>query len=289
MKTKKSPEISLSIQKTFVVIVISLYLLHLITAMQSYLSVPNVYIAFNNFPTHLIDIVVLPVVLFTLGYVYLKSKASKVTRLFDASLLAYVGVILSGACSGLFIALFRTQLGYSITPGDWTSPWYQLLPTIFSLVVMTCIAIFILKPAQKNEFSSSRVVQQTLIIIVVVSFLVSSLATSYSISANAYDGGFGTLNDTFAFLLTMIGTIAIPSIILYLTASKKRSKLSRLFIAMIYMLVGLSLFMLLGTVVFSLDTYLNQQGALSGNIITPVLALVAFVSIVTIQKIRKDF
>ena len=291
MRTKKSPaEISRTIQKTFIIAGIAAYLSMAAAIVRTYMTMPGMIesISMETPPIYLVDMLLFPLVLFIFAYSVFSQNTTKVSRLFKAVLVATVGVILSIASSAVFMEVFRTPLGYGATVALWTSPWLRLIPAVFALIFMVSITVFVLKKARDIEFTASKIAHKTLIAIIGIAFVANGIATSLSMSVDM-SGNYSDGSMSFGYFIASAGIVVVPLLVLYLIASRKQTHTTRVFVATLYMLIAMFIFVVAGGITQLLSPSAYASDSNLNGVLLVAVALIVFVSIVAIQKLRKEF
>ncbi|MDB5187041.1 MAG: hypothetical protein JWM07_513 [Candidatus Saccharibacteria bacterium] len=206
----------------------------------------------SQFSVMAITLIVLPALLFVIAYVVYKKGSSQLERFFNATLLATVGLAIHTII--LIIERLLTQ-HYDIYTGMPVGTWIPLVSVSIAVASYLVILLTLSSP-KKNP---TRCLQLTAVALVVVAFIANAIFNISSLVLQHVD------SDNVTNLLTnplLITPVVLPIAFFataYLTASKANGRLSRLFTAVVYTLVG-TLAIWITTVFFNLGIWTLSIG-----------------------------
>lgn len=287
-QTKIAPGISRTTQKTFIATALIAYLSHTAILLQSILSMPSFMESFAHWtPVYLVDTILSPLLLFMFAYFVLNNKTSKVSRVFKAMFVAMIGVIVSFAVNILFMELFREPLGYGSAVAMWTAPWIRWIPAVIALSITIGLVLFVFKSVKTKEFTSSRKVQKIFIGLIAFAVGVNMLTAWYAIF-NGSNGGYSGFNEAMMAFVSSALIMFVPMAFLYFIASKTQTKLTRLFNALLYLLILAFISSIIFSAMTLLGIYMHEPGSI-GALLQPVLTLTAIAAILAIHKLNHAF
>ena len=103
-------------------------------------------------------------------------------------------------------------------------------------------------------------------------------------SGNYSDGSM-----SFGYFIASAGIVVVPLLVLYLIASRKQTHTTRVLVATLYMLIARLIFVVAGGITQLLSPSAYASDSNLNGVLLVAVALIVFVSIVAIQKLRKEF
>lgn len=289
-QTKVTSGISRTTQKTFIAAAIAVYVLVVAEMLKTYinLSMNGVEWTLRNLlPLYVIDSLIVPLVLFAFAYVIFKDSPSKISRLFKSTLVPAIAAMTSMAVGTLSMELFWTQMGYGNTAPVWYSEWLRAIPLVISLVTAVVIALFVFKRVKDKEFTASRTVQKTVIGTVALTIIANAIAWVDAIFKGS-NGGYANSTEALTSFLYTAVIILVPLVILYSIASRASTKLTRLFTAVVYILIGIYISSIVLSSMSLFNIYMHEPSSF-GAILYPFLGFAIWGGVVAVHKLRKVF
>jgi hypothetical protein len=285
---KVTPGISRTTQITFIIAAIASYVIQTAGTLQSVFSMPDIAGSFSRWiPVFMIDSILTPLLLFVFAYIVLRRSATKVSRVFKATLAALIGVIMSYITNLMFMEVFRQPLGYGDSPATWTSPFVQMIPMVAGILCAVLITIYIFKRVKDKEFTASRNVQKVLIRIVIFTFVANFLVSVAGVLNGTNNGYMNASEALWSFAASTL-TILVPMAIIYFMASKSRTKLVRIMNAMLYLFIFMFITTTLYSITFIFEIYMHEPTSLA-SILLPIIAFTSLVVLVVVHKLQKVF
>jgi hypothetical protein len=287
-QTKIIPGISRTTQKTFIVTAIAAYVIQALGTVQSFYSLQGVeWTLARLFPAFVIESVIVPVVLFAFAYILFKDSPSRVSRVFKATLVPVAALMISMAVSAIFMELFKDQLGYRSGTAVWVGEWVHIVPMVISLVITVLITLYGFRSVKDKEFTASRKVQKVFIALVAGNLLVSAMTWAISMMDGSNAGFMNSSEALWNFVMSTFA-LFVPLGILYLIASKRQTKLTRLFNAILYILIMTFISIASFSIMYMFGFYTHTESMVAAMVM-PFLAIIVFALLVTLQKIQKAF
>lgn len=290
-KTKKSVQtLSRATQKTFIITAVLAYVAQAAMIVQFFTNMLSMQpFDLGSWLIYPIAAVILPLLAFILAYFVSGNKYTKLWRLCQASLIAFLAISVEACLSAINTTVFRNQLGYGSTPAESGALFLQLIPITATLLLTAAVALW-LRSRNKGEGDASPVLQKVFVVafplLVVAQMLVMSLGIWGGEAAAQYaDPGM---------IIGMLTSLVVPVIVLgvmYLLTSKQKTILQRIFVSMIYMVIGVLLVMAFTSVSYQISSlYVDVMNSEASGFIASLpafLGLASFVGIVVVHKMKK--
>jgi hypothetical protein len=290
---KKTPKVTASIprttQRTFIVAAAAAYLVQ--ATMMGYDTVKMLTSGYPFDPSlylvYAIPIIFLPLLSFVVFYLCSNRESAKLWRAFFAALVSLLTLVVYGMLMSLNIVIFSEQLGYGSTAAAGNSVLFEAIPPITTAVIVIIASLLLKKRGMKvNDLSPAF--QKTLLILIAALALIQSVLSTIGFNS----GGVTDTTNSSALAAAFV-SLALPVVvigIMYLATAKTRTKLQRVFLAVVYVCIGV----LIVTAVSELS-YQIAFWTGSGMIDSPLMAIVpwvglgVFLAVVIWHKLKKKF
>lgn len=206
----------------------------------------------SQFSIMAITHIVLPALLFVIAYVVYKKGSSQLERIFNATLLATVGIAIHTII--LIIERLLTR-NYDIYTGMPVGTWIPLV-SVSIAVAFYLIMLLSLSSPKKN---SARTFQLTAVALVILAFIADATFKLSSLVLQHINSNNVSNLLTHPLLITPVILPIAFFVTAYLTATKANGRLIRLFTAVVYTLVG-TLVIWITTVFFNLGVWTLSIG-----------------------------
>ncbi|HET8883858.1 MAG TPA: hypothetical protein VFM68_00100 [Candidatus Saccharimonadales bacterium] len=295
MKTAKTkPKLYIAsqlTQKTFIYSALVAFLVPVIGITQSIISVQALSVPTHMYAIHLVlSIVVLPLLVFATAYWLNRATTTKVSRIFTATLVAFMFLMLQTVIDALFTkVIFRQQLGYGDVAAVWNGQWLQFVPLAIALIIALLIVVYVLKKAKVDKKKlPSKTMQTTFVATIIGSFVISTIIEVWHtfVQNNGMDpSDIGTIAAVMALPILIT---ALPFCIILLMTERSLPFITRSFIATVYIVIGVFILVIGGFLMNILSPYRDSSVGILG-VLPMIFSFILYASIVVIHKRRKAF
>lgn len=291
MKNKKSTAkvkpvtgISPLTEKTLIIAFAAAYLVQLVTTAYSFIQFKLTDASFMFYNAYIVSGFVVPAVIFGGAYVISRQTLTKTGRLFQATLVTIVALMVQILLQSINYTIFQKQLGYVNAPADIYAPWIELIPSVVTLI-LAGLASWYLRSVTKTR--REEVTPRNQAAFVIISGL--SLITQPLVALLSASNGMTSSPDVMSVLLTVL----VPAIVfaaIYFVTSKTRPYMQRIFLTAIYMVIGMCAIMFTSTLMGFIYWGSGNTAVAEINFIIPeIVALLAFVGIILWHKRQHAF
>lgn len=294
MKSKSQtsqPTLSSQSLKTLISLAVLAYVVQIASSAPSLLStIVDPSYPFNAFMIYPLTTMLLPALSFVLAYSLCGSAYTKLWRAGQAVLIAFMSVIMEGFLAAISQALFSPPLGNEyVSPND-DKALLQLIPTVISLGVVVAISVWLRRQQTPERSDASHVFQKGFSILLPVLVVGQTIAIYIWILSGSSDGQIRAADLQMGVFFGIV-TPAIVWAILFLLASRKKTVMQRIFTALVYLVMGVFLFIVCMFVPYLLFPMIaGSVNASRYNLLltsTTVLALLFFISLVAWHKKKR--
>lgn len=290
-KTKKSVQtLSRATQKTFIITAVLAYAAQAAMIVQFFTNMLSMQpFDLGSWLIYPITAVVLPLLAFVLAYFASGNKYTKLWRLCQASLIAFLAISAEAFLSAVNPTVFRNQLGYGSTPAESGALFLQLIPITVTLLLTAAVALW-LRSQNKVQGNASPVLQK----VFVVAFPLLVVAQMVVMSLGIWGGEAAAQYTDPGMIMGMLTSLVVPAIVLgimYLLTSRQKTILQRIFVSMIYMVIGILVLMTFTVASYQItslyvDTMNGETNGLISNL-AGLLGLASFIALVVVHKMKK--
>lgn len=290
-KTKNSTRtLSRATQKTFIITAVLAYVAQAAMIVQFFTNMLSMQsFDLGSWLMYPITAVILPLLAFTLAYFASGNKYTKLWRLCQASLIAFLAISVEAFLSAVNTSVFRNQLGYSSTPAESGALFLQLIPIVATLLLTAAVALW-LRTHNKVQGDASPVLQKAF----VIAFPLLVVAQMFVMSLGIWGGEVAAQYTDPGMIMGMLTSLVVPAIVLgimYLLTSKQKTILQRMFVSMIYVAIGVLLVTAFMSVSYQISSlYVDAMNSETSGFTTnlpALLGLASFIALVVVHKMKK--
>jgi hypothetical protein len=229
---------------------------------------------------YIVSSFVVPVVILGGAYVISRPTLTKTGRLFQATLITVAALTVQVLLQSINYAVFQNQLGYVNAPADPYAPWIELIPSVITLI-LAGIASWYLRDVTKSK--KEEVSPRTQAAFVIISAL-SLIGQPVVALLSASNGTTSPNSDVTGMLFVMLIPAIVFAIIYFITSSA-RTRIQRIFLTAIYIVIGMCIIMFTTTLV-GVIYWGNSHGmSIPINMVIPeIVALLVFAGIIAWHK-----
>lgn len=290
-KTKKSIQtLSRATQKTFIITAALAYLVQAVMIGQLFTNMITMQsFDLGSWLMYPITAVILPLLAFVVVYFVGGKKNTKLWRLCQASLVAFLAVSAEAFLSAVNTVVFRNQLGFGGTPAESGAMFLQLIPMTLTLLLTAAAALW-LRSQNKVQGDATPVFQKVFVILF-PSLAVAQIAVMMLGSWG--DGASDQYSDP-GMIVGVLTTFIVPAIVLgimYLLTSKQKTIWARIFVSVTYLIIGIFLMMVFMLVSYQMSSlYVEVMNDATNGLISNIaslLGLASFIALVVVHKMKK--
>jgi hypothetical protein len=276
-------------QLTFIILAVLSYLFQVVTLLRDDLTSGGPVLLNDPLMISALTFILTPLVIAAGVYVIQSRRVAKLWRVFQAVLLAYIGMMIKSLLDIVLTLLFPSMLGYGTTPTGQPVWGLYYVPMVLIFIIMTYVAVYVLKLRDVTKVTASPGLQvSTIAAMVIAPICFLSLSFGVSVVFNSANGGATALAILFEMLTPML-VLLVGAAILYVIASRKQPFLTRVFVASLYLSVGMLIAMMVSAIAGLVPGF--YEYAANGMMIylPEIIGLILFVVILVWHKHQKAF
>lgn len=290
-KTKNKNSLQVPSRSTLKIFLVTAALAYVSqAAMTMYFSVKMIFddqpFGIAPFIIYPVTTVLMPVVVFVILYFVANKNTTKLWRVSRAVLVAFLALIAESFISAINNRVFKDALGYGDSAAGQSAIFIQYIPFVLTIGLAVMAGLWL---RTKSKASNQAVIvsfQKMFIILLLLMTIGQNLIQFLGFSS----GGVTDVRLNADAMIGFLLSFSVPAVVygvLYLLISKQHTILQRLFIALIYLLIGMFISIAFMTASYQIGSVADADYVDMVSDVMAVLGLPIFIAIVAWHKMKK--